>query len=724
MSNSFTTKRICQMFVFCTCLALSGGAFAATYWVSPSGAASWASCQSATPLDGTAACSYATANAYAAAGDTVYYRGGTYNISNKTAINPSNSGTSADAKITFSAYLGETPLFQQGTYSIGISIIGKNWIKVTGLTFQDFTGTSLITSGGSYNEISYCNFINITNKSSQSKIFVIGNSNDGAVHNWFHHNYLSGRYNTSPCTEGIDLLRIGMADRIDINNYNTVEYNYLEYSAHANLVTYSKFNVIRGNTGHNEPWIATNDLCTSYDGTKPALDGYNRGSKSSDEQTISLGDKNLTIAKGLANNAQCTATSTPWVCCTGAGAGSCYWSSGSTKPVAMYYEDDWSKAMSGVIKSYNGDTGDITITIKTLHGGSGENYSNWIVSQRNLPKYANTKYDGLYGHRVVNIGDVTAAADPQYNLVEGNRFGNAGVNPNNNGATALDIGSKINLVRYNYVYGSMANGINFKGGTRNYVYNNTAYGNGYGYDFYKYSAGTVNLKGMGQGIGQGGPSGQSGSGSYNVIKNNIVYNNGAGDICYSTDGQVATCTPWTGDIVTNNWTTYGSGQGNPLFVNPDLTDPTSQDLFSNVHGYAATPIPDLSLQSGSGAIDGGTYLTQANGSGSSSTTLVVADANYFQDGTRGSDLTRMAGTMQADWIAIGTVTNVVQISSINYGINTITLASPMSWNDNAPIWLYRKSDGARVLLGASPDLGASEFGTGALTPPGGIRLEQ
>ncbi|MEO0249212.1 MAG: hypothetical protein ABIN58_06640, partial [candidate division WOR-3 bacterium] len=104
-----------------------------------------------------------------------------------------------------------------------------------------------------------------------------------------------------------------------------------------------------------------------------------------------------------------------------------------------------------------------------------------------------------------------------------------------------------------------------------------------------------------------------------------------------------------------------------------------------------------------------------------STTLVVDDALYFQDGTWGSAL---AGH-QADWIAIGTVGNVVQIQSINYSTNTIILASPMTWSDRANIWLYKKSDGKRVLYGSAPDYGAHEFETpegGAPAPPGGLRV--
>jgi hypothetical protein len=66
-------------------------------------------------------------------------------------------------------------------------------------------------------------------------------------------------------------------------------------------------------------------------------------------------------------------------------------------------------------------------------------------------------------------------------------------------------------------------------------------------------------------------------------------------------------------------------------------------------------------------------------------------------------------TLFPDWIAIGTVGNVVAIASINYATNTITLASPMTWNANDKIWLYKDSSGRLVLKGAAPDIGAHEF---------------
>ena len=70
--------------------------------------------------------------------------------------------------------------------------------------------------------------------------------------------------------------------------------------------------------------------------------------------------------------------------------------------------------------------------------------------------------------------------------------------------------------------------------------------------------------------------------------------------------------------------------------------------------------------------------------------------------------------------AIGQVSNTVQISSINYSTNTITLSSPMTWANNTSVWLYKKSDGAVVLLGSAPDQGAYEGHS--LAPPKNLRI--
>jgi len=171
-----------------------------------------------------------------------------------------------------------------------------------------------------------------------------------------------------------------------------------------------------------------------------------------------------------------------------------------------------------------------------------------------------------------------------------------------------------------------------------------------------------------------------------MIKNNIVCDNRS----FTFPGRGWDIQPSKINTAEHNFLT---SDGDPKFVDPDLTQPTSRTL------------PDLHLKPDSPAIGKGVHLTQANGSGTNSTVLTVDDALYFQDGTWGADLAQKV-TLFPDWIAIGTVGNVAPIKTIDYAKNTITLESPISWADKAPVWLYKKSDGTRVLFGNAPDMGA------------------
>lgn len=96
---------------------------------------------------------------------------------------------------------------------------------------------------------------------------------------------------------------------------------------------------------------------------------------------------------------------------------------------------------------------------------------------------------------------------------------------------------------------------------------------------------------------------------------------------------------------------------------------------------------------------GGPLTTVAVADSGSGTELVVADAAFFQPGWGGAS---------ADWIRVGTTTTV-QISSINYATNTVTLVSGISRSDGDAVYLYKNSSGEIVLFGALPDIGASEY---------------
>jgi hypothetical protein len=325
----------------------------------------------------------------------------------------------------------------------------------------------------------------------------------------------------------------------------------------------------------------------------------------------------------------------------------------------------------------------------------------WIAYNQTKSQTAVVTSISDVGNHTINFSTMPATNDtgnlyfvyePMRNLLEGNRIGHASVNPANDGAENIGLYASGYIVRYNAIFGADGSGIyahyhswgRGAGPTGVPIYNNTIYKNG------RYS-GTSTIQKYGFRF--------VGAVMQNKVKNNIIYDTGT-DFNSTTD-----------QIVSNNWLTRN---GDPLFLDNTLT----------ISVPPSSTVPNLSLQSSSPAINGGTYLTQANGSGSSSTMLVVNDALYFQDGTWGSDLTRAAGRMQADWIAIGWVGNIVQIKSINYSTNTITLRSPMTWSDRANIWLYKKSDGLQVIYGSAPDYGAYEFFPEAgqtLAPPKNLR---
>lgn len=301
----------------------------------------------------------------------------------------------------------------------------------------------------------------------------------------------------------------------------------------------------------------------------------------------------------------------------------------------------------------------------------------------------NSPASGYFGNRCLllsNSGNYPGTAN--HTLVEANRIGHSGTPPDDDGAFGIENAGAHSLVRFNDIYG--------------------CYGAGYYSKMQPAGAYPSPLD----------------SGSYARVYNNNIYKCGGPstgvkyeeDLSYVTAVTIwsySTYNDWPRDIVIKNNVVYGgygewrTGTANilpqityennlnadPLFVNPSLTDKTSLVL------------PNLELQAGSPCIRAGQHLTLANGAGTASTTLAVDDARPFQDGTWGSALS----DMRPDWIAIGTVTNVVEVESVDYELKVITLASPMTWADNAPVWLYIRSDGTRVLYGSAPDIGAHPY---------------
>ncbi len=140
---------------------------------------------------------------------------------------------------------------------------------------------------------------------------------------------------------------------------------------------------------------------------------------------------------------------------------------------------------------------------------------------------------------------------------------------------------------------------------------------------------------------------------------------------------------WLGS--TYNWFGYKSASGkdaNSISANPLFVDAANGNF---------------NLQSVSPSVNTGDFLTRTSSSGSGSV-IKVSDVSYFTDGFgTGAD---------GDLIKIG-ANSPIKIINVNYGTNTITVDSSISWNSGDGV-SYSYS-------GSAPDMGAYEY-TGS-TPP-------
>jgi len=657
----------------------AGPAFAGTYWVSPTGTqTTWASCQSATApalTPTTNYCTLATANARAVAGDTVYLRGGDYTYAGGTsnsAINPAASGT-LGSRITFAAYAGEMPVLL-GTwvatpYMAGV-YLATDYIVIDGLTIKN-RQSSIAIINGHHNEVKNCiSYATSTYPDGWPGAVIPVFLDTGASHNWLHHNtiYGYGAYDA----EGTDGIRVGHSGDTS-PHHNTLSDNHVYHMGHAIAEDYGLYNVWLRNNFHNEGWKPN-------EGPFKVIYGTATGGSSG-------------VLRDTATN----------FVTAGASVGMRVFTAGPSTSGG---------SAIGVISS-------ITTTTNT---NDTVNFS--MLAFWNPEFIAGTKYaiapstaanvpdppgvlpgDGKYSHRIMLISNDSGTDTAKYVLVEGNRLGHGAINYANRGAEGISLGSPGNIIRYNAIFGQDASGIGIKSysgalhyGDNNRVYNNTFYKNG-----------------QAQTSSEAGFFCTAVSDLYaypNTYRNNLLVQNGTSECDAIGDWGSSV----TGTFSNNGCAVTDGAKGctavaDPKFVAPTMTDPMSATL------------PNLALQADSPAINQGGALTIASSGKTNSTSLGVVDALPFQDGSLGSSLAQGV-VLFPDWIAIGTVSNVAQVASIDYGTNTITLSSSLTWSNGASVWLYKRGDGTSVLTGTAPDQGAYEYGAGAGAPsaPTNVRI--
>jgi hypothetical protein len=684
--------------VFAACVALPGSAFGQTYWVSAHGQSAWTGCTGDAPRNGTAACSIGTANTNAAAGDTVYLRGGLY--SSDIFIDPVNSGE-AGRPIVFTAYSGERVLVNNQRLANG-NHEASAWLGLNGVVSvhslerawdgrystkftaraagQGAVSTSFYLeprkSGLGY----WCTVrvytdqaaVNLQVRKADASEVVLNKTSSATPNQWtviggYFVPSSSGDYvvavtATAPSgTFYVDGTRVNayqasihiagndhiLVSGVDVQSVwrgfeirNGAHYNEIAHSSFTDMNVYSA-NIIwdAGGSPSTYNWVHHSVFHDSGYVTRGGV------GECDDIQTLlRVGNTTSTDKSSynlLENNTffhgghDLVIISTKF----------------NTFRDNTLHNEGWIQNLDGPCRDVDGDPN----------------------TTNNPSKFGNR---GLLFENPGNNGGSS--------LVEGNRVGFSGTPPDDDGSSGIENPSDGNIVRYNFLFKNGGSGYYFKAQPGvsgsdvlpedNRVYNNTFFANGGGTDI------SVGLQ-TGVYFVCGSVYTPTNPRIANVIKNNIVFGN------VRAVGR-ADC---AGYNYVNNF------EQDPQFENPNVVDPLS-----------SATLPDLRLRAGSPAIDGAAPLTTVrSGDTGTGTTLTVVDARFFQDGTWGPP-----GKIHPDIIAVGHPTNAVPVARVNYETNAIELATSISRRTGDRVWLYAKSDGRVVLKGAGPDFGASEFGAG------------
>lgn len=377
-------------------------------------------------------------------------------------------------------------------------------------------------------------------------------------------------------------------------------------------------------------------------------------------------------------------------------------------------------------------------------------YGNTPYSWRGSTIYRGATYNHVHDCTFTNYGSFTpndesvvfelgneAANDDgtSFNLIEDNEFGRAGHH-------VIGINGHHNVIRNNYIHNEPWS-----------EYDGTNYGNraffmvGHdGDDERNLVEGNRIAYASGCADNEIGGSGGTLASRYNIIRKNMIYQNGIyGFIIkvYSGQGTSINNHIYNNVFWYNGYTETESQKdwfhnqythailvtesdnardnrikNNIFWDHPNLTNsseavinwssvaPTMQELSDNWKGtsdpkfvnISGTPDPDKETQfsfylhSDSPCIDNGGFLTTITSANGSGTQFVVDNAGYFMDGW---------GIIEGDTIQLEGQSDTATITTVNYDTNTITVDTSLTWTQGLGISLEYN--------GTAPDIGAYEF---------------
>jgi hypothetical protein len=211
----------------------------------------------------------AKANQTLVAGDTVFIKAGTYT----TFISPKNSGTPSQP-IGYMNYNTDRVTISDTVY--GIYLSGKSYIVVQGIAMRHLDRFVYLRNRSNHNTIAACTFDSARLSNGQTATWAGSVISGSSQHNWIH-NCRFSNYGYFTDDDISCVLDIGSEeDKTDSTCYNLIENSRFFHGGHHVMGVYGKYNVIRNNYFHNEPW--------------------SMGTAASDRGAVLYGDRNLSFS--------------------------------------------------------------------------------------------------------------------------------------------------------------------------------------------------------------------------------------------------------------------------------------------------------------------------------------------------------------------------------------------------------------------------------------------
>jgi hypothetical protein len=264
IQNFFTRLQIKKAFCFFLVVSLS---WADNYYIDPNnGNDGYAGASEAQAWK-----TIAKANQRLAAGDTVFIKEGIY----KASISPKNSGASSQP-IVYMNFGSDKVVLSDTVY--GIYLDAKSYIVVQGILMKNQDRFVYIRNKSNYNTLAWCTFDSARLTNGQTATWAGSVISGGSQHNWIHHCRFSnyGYYTDDDISCVLD---IGSEeDKTDSTCYNLIEASHFFHGGHHVMGVYGKYNVIRNNRFHNEPWsmgtIASDRGAAPYGDRNLSFSGY------------------------------------------------------------------------------------------------------------------------------------------------------------------------------------------------------------------------------------------------------------------------------------------------------------------------------------------------------------------------------------------------------------------------------------------------------------------